>query len=120
MRQKVLDEKYEQLALKYLSNDWSVNDTAKILSVSYGIIYRLQKERRKHRSLYQFLYDNKSTAKFLRNLKSSSVNEYINIHDLIQNEKPEDYIRKAFTWGYTPEGAEYWWKLNKKWLKNIR
>jgi len=63
---------------------------------------------------YNFLVDNKVLDQFIYNFDNYKLKE-MNYSELLHRNK-NDYILWAFAWAETPEGHDFWSKLNYKWL----
>jgi len=69
----------------------------------------------------KFLQDNKALSLFKKNMKKRSKKENIELLMLLYEGtyQPYKYLCAAFMWRKTPEGFDYWKKLNEKWLEKI-
>ena len=75
------------------------------------------KPKTKERILFnQFLKENNCVKQFVWNFNNSHYgkpNE--NLIDFLDEFKNEGFFSPAFVWSKTPEGNDYWNRLNTKW-----
>lgn len=75
--------------------------------------------------LVEFLKKHKVLTRFKKNLKDKYCNSEFLIFDDIEGlidfiePIPEEIIEVAFDWKLTPEGYEFWEKINKEWRKEV-
>jgi len=73
----------------------------------------------------QFLKENDALSKYMFNLYEGYSGGYCYIYserdfDSFMSEKPEyAWLGSAFVFSRTPDGSEYWYKLNKKWIERL-
>ena len=68
----------------------------------------------KHEIIINFLKKNRCLRKARANFKREDTNleDWINVVSI-----REDLIYRTFTWNNTPEGTDYWSKIQRKWEK---
>jgi len=65
----------------------------------------------------RFLKKKRMYSKFIKNYKKRG-SQY-DIQDVVFN-PPCKYIIRAFEWGETPEGLQFWWDVETEWLEIIQ
>lgn len=70
------------------------------------------------------MVENDAYERFSRNLFNSLNMTFQEYTQFLLNRpgvhSPNRYIKRAFLWGRTPEGFEYWSVLDTKWVMNYK
>lgn len=95
------DERYKKLA---------ANNLAKVIP------YHALKKLKDIRAFKKFLYDNDALEAWYKNRKNHTWRKKGSVFAPLSKER---FIIGAFVWSETPEGADYWTKLNEKWKRML-
>lgn len=82
--------------------------------IPYHAPVKLTEREKNIRMFRKFLYDNDALEAWYKNRKNY---KWIKKGSMFAPLSKERYIIGAFEWSNTPEGANYWIKLNMKWDK---
>lgn len=64
----------------------------------------------------EFLKKNNAHETYVQN----AINDHHALADqIIQRHEPKNWLKAAFDWVSTPQGQDYWDKLNKQWEKFV-
>lgn len=67
--------------------------------------------------LINFLKNKRVYSRFMRNIKDDTIADIVNRAEKTNNPKVVTPIVTAFVWGLTPEGVQFWGKVNREWIK---
>lgn len=67
--------------------------------------------------LINFLKNKRVYSKFMRNIKDDTITEIVSRVENTDKPKIVTPIVAAFIWGLTPEGVQFWGRINREWIK---
>jgi len=69
--------------------------------------------------LINFLKKNRVHSKFMKNIGYDNIDAIIERAEFANKPKIVTPIVTAFVWHLTPEGLQFWGKINQKWRETI-
>jgi len=92
----------------------AVKNLAKV--IPYHALKKLTQREKDIRAFRKFLYDNDALEAWYKNRKNHMWRKKGSVFDPLSKER---FIIGAFVWYETPEGENYWTKLNEKWKRML-
>ena len=98
----------------HLDLESAVKNLAKV--IPYHALKKLTQREKDIRAFRKFLYDNDALEAWYKNRKNCTWRKKGSV---FAPSSKESFIIGAFVWCETPEGADYWTKLNEKWERML-